>query len=122
MVFGTCAAKLLGKRDKRLKKCPKKLIFHVWGAGAPLGAPIAMKIMLEVPSEPRKPPSKFLQNRPAKFYYPRKKQRKWQNACKKEANFRVLMGYWGVFDFSRLGGWRPPGGPDRYENHMGGAQ
>ena len=92
MVFGTCAAKLLGKRHMRLKNSPKKLIFYVWGAGAPLGGPIAMKIMLEVPSEPRKVRPKILQNRPAKFYYPRKKRRKWQNACKKEANFRVLMG------------------------------
>ena len=81
-----------------MKKCPKKLIFHVWGAGAPLGAPIAMKIMLEVPSERGYPLSKFEQNGPAKFYYPRKKRRLWQKACEKEAHFRVLMGYWVVFD------------------------
>ena len=81
MVFGTCASKFLWMRQKRSKTPPNKLIFHVWGASAPLGGSIALKIIWEMPSEPRKPPTKFEEGGPSKFYLPLKKRCLWKKAC-----------------------------------------
>ena len=75
-----------------MKKCPKKLIFHVWGAGAPLGGPIATKIIWEVPKELVNAPSKFEGDGLAKFCYPLKRVLRWQKACEKEANCSSFLG------------------------------